>query len=417
MDSPDPAPTDPARPPDASAREGTPALPLQVRIFDTTLRDGEQCPGASLTSEEKLRVARQLARLRVDVVEAGFPAASPDDFEAVAQIARTFADADSPVLAGLSRAHRDDIDHAWQAVRQAARPRIHTFLATSPLHMEHKLGLEPQEVVARVREAVTHCRELCDDVEFSPEDATRSEPDFLVEVLSVAIAAGATTINVPDTVGYALPHEYGALLRRLRAETEGAESVAWSVHCHDDLGLATANTLAGLAAGARQAEVTMNGLGERAGNASLEEVVMALATRGTELRLTTGVLIREIVPTSRLVSHLTGFVVPPNKAVVGANAFAHEAGIHQHGMLCDQRTYEIMRPESVGLAGSQLVLGKHSGRHAFIARLAALGVELEGDALEKAFRRMKRLAERKRRVTDADLLVLARDETALEAEP
>ncbi|HEV8629512.1 MAG TPA: 2-isopropylmalate synthase, partial [Thermoanaerobaculia bacterium] len=383
-----------------------------VRIFDTTLRDGEQCPGASLTSEEKVRVAHQLARLGVDIIEAGFPAASPDDFAGVARIAAAFADAGSPTVAGLARAKREDIDCAWQAVRAAAHPRIHTFLATSPLHMERKLGMTPSQVLAQVKTAVARCRELCDDVEFSPEDATRSEPEFLVEVLSAAIAAGATTLNIPDTVGYALPDEYGALIRRLRAETAGGERAIWSVHCHDDLGLATANTLAGLAGGARQAEVTVNGLGERAGNASLEEVVMAIATRGARIGLTTGVVTREIAKSSRLVSHLTGFLVPPNKAIVGANAFAHEAGIHQHGMLRDERTYEIMRPETVGLEGTRLVLGKHSGRHAFEARLGNLGIELAGEALQDAFHQFKRLSERKRQVTDADLLALAHDEAS-----
>ncbi len=379
----------------------------RVTIFDTTLRDGEQAPGASLTSDQKLEVARQLARLGVDVLEAGFPAASPDDLAAVATIAAEVGGEGGPIIAGLARTTRADLEAAWEGVRHAARPRLHTFLSTSDLHIEKKLQSTRTEVVERVRTMVAHARELCADVEFSPEDATRSEPAFLVEVLSVAVAAGATTLNIPDTVGFTVPEEYAALIRRLRAETDGADGVVWSVHCHDDLGLATANTLAGLAAGARQAEVTINGIGERAGNASLEEVVMALATRPRFFCLETGINTREIDAASRLVAASTGFTVAPNKAIVGENAFAHEAGIHQDGMLKDQRTYEILRPETVGRSGSRLVLGKHSGRHALQARLTELGLALEGDALLLAFERFKELADRRKRVTDGDLLALA----------
>jgi 2-isopropylmalate synthase len=381
-----------------------------VRIFDTTLRDGEQSPGASLTSAEKLEVARQLAALGVDVIEAGFPAASPDDLDGVRRVARTVGTEDGPIIAGLARTHQGDIDRAWEAVREAAHPRIHCFIATSRLHMERKLGLRPAEVIARAGDTVAYAASLCRDVEFSAEDASRSDPEFLVGVLAAAIAAGATTINIPDTVGYALPEEYGALMARLIAETPGAERVVWSVHCHDDLGLATANTLAGLRAGARQAEVTVNGLGERAGNASLEEVVMALHTRRPEHGLSTRIDTRQIARASRMVSHYTGMVVPPNKAVVGANAFAHEAGIHQHGMLQDRRTYEIMTPETVGADGSRLVLGKHSGKHAFRQRLGELGIAVDEERLTDLFGRFKAFAEQRKTVTEADLQALVTEE-------
>ena len=381
-----------------------------VRIFDTTLRDGEQSPGASLTRDEKLILARHIAALGADVIEAGFPAASPDDLAAVQRIARRVGTASGPIIAGLARACRGDIEQAWQAVQPAHRPRIHTFLATSDLHMERKLGLSRDQVVERTAEMVAYARGLCDDVEFSAEDAGRSCPDFLIRVLQAAIEAGATTLNIPDTVGYALPEEYGGLITRLIRDTPGSERVVWSVHCHDDLGLATANTLAGIQAGARQAEVTVNGIGERAGNASLEEVVMALATRRQQLGLSTGIASRRITRVSRMVSRYTGIEVPPNKAVVGRNAFAHEAGIHQDGVLKDQRTYEIMSPESVGLERNRLVLGKHSGRHAFRKRLEELGVELEADKLDQAFRHFKQLADRKKEVADADLMALVREE-------
>jgi len=389
-----------------------------VRIFDTTLRDGEQAPGATMTSAEKLEVARGLARLGVDVIEAGFPAASPGDLEAVRAIAREVGCAAAgeralpPIIAGLARAARADIDRAWEAVKAARRPRIHTFLATSDLHLEHKLRMTRDQVVARVAEMVAHARSYCDDVEFSPEDAGRSDPAFLHQVLAVAIAAGATTLNIPDTVGYTLPDEFGALIAGIRANVPGIDGVVISVHCHDDLGLAVANTLAGLRAGARQAEVAVNGIGERAGNCSLEEVVMALRTRRPTLGLVTGVDTTQLVRLSKLVATCTGFQVPPNKAVVGGNAFAHESGIHQDGMLKHQATYEIMSPEDVGAAGTRLVLGKHSGRHAFAEQLAALGVRLDGGALARAFERFKELADRKKHVGEADLLALASSERA-----
>jgi 2-isopropylmalate synthase len=388
------------------------AVPERVRIFDTTLRDGEQSPGASLTAEEKLGIARQLARLGVDVMEAGFPAASPGDLEAVRRIADEVGTEDGPIITGLARAAEGDILKAWQAVRGAAKARIHTFLATSDLHMARKLQMSRQQVLERVSEMVAFARSLCPDVEFSPEDATRSEPAFLCEVLARAIEAGATTLNIPDTVGYAVPEEYARLIRTLRAGTAGGEGVVWSVHCHDDLGLATANTLAGLGAGARQAEVTVNGIGERAGNTSLEEVVMALATRRSALGLMTGIEAREIMRSSRMVESFTGLRVPPNKAVVGANAFAHEAGIHQDGMLKDRRTYEIMTPEAVGWTESQLVLGKHSGRHAFQVRLESLGFSLDREQLEETFHRFKELADRKKTLTDADLFALVHEEVS-----
>jgi 2-isopropylmalate synthase len=384
-----------------------------VRIFDTTLRDGEQSPGATMTASEKLEVARGLARLGVDVIEAGFPAASPDDLAAVRAIAAEVGAAGAPhgppIICALARAARPDIDAAWQGVRAAARPRIHTFLATSDLHLEHKLRMSRADVLARVADMVAYARSLCDDVEFSAEDAGRSDPDFLHAVLGVAIRAGATTLNIPDTVGYTTPDEFGALIARIRAEVPGVDGVVLSVHCHDDLGLATANTLAGLVAGARQAEVTINGIGERAGNSSLEEIVMALHTRAAKLGLATGIDTTQLTAVSRQVSTATGIVVPPNKAIVGANAFAHESGIHQDGMLKHQATYEIMRPETVGAAQTRLVLGKHSGRAALAARLAELGSPLSGVALDHVFARFKALTDRKKHVTDADLEALVSD--------
>jgi 2-isopropylmalate synthase len=381
-----------------------------VRIFDTTLRDGEQSPGATMTSAEKLEVARQLAVLGVDVIEAGFPAASPDDLEAVRRIAKEVGTQDGPIVAGLARCWREDIEKAWQAVQVAKKPRIHTFLATSDLHMERKLGMTREQVLSQIEHMVSFARSLCDDVEFSPEDASRSEPGFLVQALRVAIEAGATTLNIPDTVGYAMPAEYGKLIAYLREHTPGAESVIWSAHCHDDLGCATANTLAAIEAGARQVEVTINGIGERAGNTSLEEVVMALRTRKPFYGVDTRINATELCRTSRLVANYTGIAVPRNKAIVGENAFAHEAGIHQDGMLKDQRTYEIMRPEDVGLTQSRLVLGKHSGKHALQVRLKELGFELDRDELREAFGRFKMLADRKKVVTDADLQALANQE-------
>ena len=382
-----------------------------VFILDTTLRDGEQAPGATMTSDQKLEVARGLARLRVDAIEAGFPAASPDDLEGVRQIALEVGRGpDAPEIQALARAAKGDIDAAWRAVEGAARPRVHVFLATSDLHMRHKLKMTREEVLARAEEMVAYAVGLGAKVQFSPEDASRSDPTFLHQVLRAVVRAGATVVNIPDTVGYAVPHEYGALIASLRAAVPAG--VVVSVHCHDDLGLACANSAAGLAAGARQVECTINGIGERAGNCSLEEVVMLLRTRRDSFKLHTGVDTTQLSRMSRLVSRATGFPVPPNKAVVGENAFAHESGIHQHGVLSNRETYEIMRPEDVGARATQLVLGKHSGRHAFAARLAELGAQLEGEALDRAFARFKTLADRKKEIRDADLVVLAADEVA-----
>ena len=384
-----------------------------VRIFDTTLRDGEQSPGASLTSNEKLEIARGLARLGVDVMEAGFPAASPDDLEAVRRIAQEVGnseDGEPPIICGLARTTKSDIDAAWEAVRHAKHPRIHTFLATSPIHMKHKLRMDPEEVVEKVKEMVGYAKTLCDDIEFSPEDAGRSEPEFLYLVLGEAIKAGATTLNIPDTVGYTTPDEFGGLIAGIIANTPGIENAIVSVHCHNDLGLATANTLAGLRAGARQAEVTINGIGERAGNTSLEEVAMTIQTRPQMYNLETGIDSTQITRISRTVSNYTGMSVQPNKAIVGANAFAHEAGIHQDGMLKHQSTYEIMTPETVGLNRSSLVLGKHSGRHALKVRLNELGYEIDDEKLRTIFARFKDLADKKKVITDADLEALAEDQ-------
>ncbi len=391
-----------------------------VRIFDTSLRDGEQAPGASMNTAEKLEVARALSRLGVDVIEAGFPAASPDDHAAVRAIAAEVGvvptegrpQHEPPIICGLARCTRGDIEAAWSAVQGARHPRIHTFLATSDIHLEHKLRISRPEMVARAVEGVRFARSLCEDVEFSPEDAGRTHPAFLHEVLGEVIKAGATTLNIPDTVGYTLPDEFGALITGILSHTPGARDVTISVHCHDDLGLALANSLSGLRAGARQAEVTVNGIGERAGNASLEELVMALRTRAAVLGLETGIDTRQLCRASRLVSRCTSYPVPPNKAVVGANAFAHESGIHQDGMLKNARTYEIMRPEDVGAAQTTLILGKHSGRHAFSRRLAELGWPLEGSQLDRAFADFKVLADRKKSVHDADLAALASQESS-----
>jgi len=389
-----------------------------VKIFDTTLRDGEQSPGATMTSAEKLEVAHHLARLGVDIIEAGFPAASPDDLEAVRRIALEVgnppageSDARVPIIAGLARANKSDIDKAWEAVQGAQKPRIHTFLATSQIHMKHKLKMDPEEVVGRVAEMVAYAKTVCADVEFSPEDAGRSDPEFLYVVLGEAIKAGATTLNIPDTVGYTTPDEFYTLIDGIIKNTPGMhDGITISVHCHDDLGLATANTLAGIRAGARQAEVTVNGIGERAGNTSLEEVVMALKTRKPIFNLETGIEATQIARISKIVSNYTGIVVQPNKAIVGSNAFAHEAGIHQDGMLKHQTTYEIMRPEDVGVNQSNLVLGKHSGRHALRNRLAEMGHSLDEVELDKAFARFKELADRKKTITDLDLEALIADE-------
>ncbi len=395
--------------------------PNYVRIFDTSLRDGEQSPGASLTSAEKLEIARGLARLGVDVIEAGFPAASPDDLEGVRRIALEVGNASpgsefnqrpAPIICALARTVHGDIEAAWQAVQYAAHPRIHTFLATSPIHMRYKLHMEPEQVLARVREAVTYAASLCPDVEFSPEDAGRSDPEFLYTVLGEAIKAGATTLNIPDTVGYTTPEEFGRLISGILANTPDIAKAIVSVHCHNDLGLATANTLAGIRAGARQVEVTVNGIGERAGNTSLEEVVMALHTRRSIFGLETGIDTTQIARLSRMVSNYTGIPVQPNKAIVGANAFAHEAGIHQDGMLKHQNTYEIMRPETVGVSRSNLVLGKHSGRHALKAHLEELGYDLSPEEIDRAFERYKQIADKKKVITNADLEALVEDQSS-----
>ena len=396
-----------------------------VRIFDTTLRDGEQSPGATLTSAEKVEIARGLARLGVDVIEAGFPAASPDDLEGVRRIAVEVGnplDGDEeqgnqvPIICGLARASKLDIDAAWEAVKEAAKPRIHTFLATSPIHMQYKLRLEPEEVIVQVRDMVAYARLYCDDVEFSPEDAGRSDPEFLYLVLGEAIKSGATTLNIPDTVGYTTPEEFGGLINSIMKNTPGIEQVVVSIHCHNDLGLATANTLAGIQQGARQVEVTVNGIGERAGNTSLEEVVMTLSTRRAVYGLETGIDTTQIARISRMVSNYTGIPIQPNKAIVGANAFAHEAGIHQDGMLKHNQTYEIMQPETVGLYRSKLVLGKHSGRHALQAHLQEMGYELSQKELDSTFERYKDLADKKKTITDADLEALIEDQTYLSQE-
>ena len=378
---------------------------MAVKVFDTTLRDGEQSPGIALSLEEKVAIAEQLARLGVDVIEGGFPASSDGEWAAVRAIAETVR---GPVIAALARTDPADIDRAVDAVGAAGSPRIHTFIATSEVHMRAKLRMTPDEVVAAAAGAVARARDAVSDVEFSCEDATRSDPAFVATVFRAAAEAGATTLNLPDTVGYALPDEFGALLSFLIAEV-GAD-VVWSVHTHDDLGLAVANALAGIEAGARQVEVAVNGIGERAGNCALEEIVMALRTRAGHRGLDTTIQTREIARTSRLVSRLTGYPVPPNKAIVGANAFAHEAGIHQHGVMVERTTYEIMDPQDVGLDGSRLVLGKHSGRHAFFKALEDLGFALDPDQAARAFARFKTVADRTGRITDAELEAIVRDE-------
>jgi 2-isopropylmalate synthase len=371
----------------------------RVRVFDTTLRDGEQSPGIALQPHEKAEVAEQLERLGVDVIEAGFAGASPGDFEGVRAVAGTVS---RPTVASLARTRREDVEAAAEAVAGARRSRIHIFIATSALHMERKLGLEPQQVVEQARDAVALAASLVDEVEFSCEDATRSDPAFVARVCRVAIRSGATTINLPDTVGYSLPFEYATFLASVRRELPELREVVLSVHCHNDLGLAVANTLAGVQAGAEQVECTVNGIGERAGNAALEEIVMALNVRGEHFGVSTGIDTTEITRTSRLVSRRTGYVVQPNKAVVGANAFAHEAGIHQDGMLKDERTYQIMDPAHLG-SRTTLPLGKHSGRHAFARACAERGVVLTGDELNAAFRRFKERADAGGAVTLEDI--------------
>ncbi len=380
----------------------------RVLIFDTTLRDGEQSPGYSMNTKEKLEMARQLARLGVDIIEAGFPIASIDDFEAVKAVAQQLKG--GPIIAGLARAKDVDIDRAWEALQHAERPRIHTFLATSEIHLKYKLKCTPEEVLEATMAAVKRAKGYTEDVEFSPEDAHRTDQDFLCRVVEAAIKAGATTINIPDTVGYGLPWEFGERIRNLMNRVPGIERVVVSSHCHNDLGLAVANSLEAVRAGARQVECTINGIGERAGNAALEEVVMGLRTRRDFLGFDTDVHTEEIYRTSKLLQSITGVSVQPNKAIVGGNAFAHEAGIHQHGVLQNPMTYEIMTPESVGVPTSRLVLGKHSGRHAFKKRLAELGVELAEADLSKAFVRFKALCDLKKEVFDEDLLALVEDE-------
>ena len=378
--------------------------PDVIRIFDTTLRDGEQSPGATMTTEEKIQVAEQLVRLNVDIIEAGFPAASPGDLIAVKEIARRTR---GVAIAGLARANTGDIEAAWEGIREADHPVIHVFIATSEIHLKHKLKLNKEEALHQVKRMVAYARNLSPTVEFSAEDATRSEWDYLCRVCEAAIGAGATTINIPDTVGYTLPHEYETLFRYLRERVPGIDDVVMSAHCHNDLGMGTANTLAAIKAGARQVEVTVNGLGERAGNTAMEEVVMALRTRPDAFgNISTRINTQEFLPTSQLVSQLTGIPVQPNKAVVGANAFSHEAGIHQDGMLKNRMTYEIMTPQSVGWTDTKLVLGKHSGRHGLDARLRQLGHKLDAEDLKEAYRRFVSMADRKKYMTDADLLYI-----------
>lgn len=382
-----------------------------VRIFDTTLRDGEQSPGCTMTLEEKLEVARQLARLNVDIIEAGFPAASPGDWAAVHQIAQEIGTPDGPVVAALARAVKGDIDKAWSAILPAAKKRIHTFISTSDIHIEHQLRTTREDVLQRAREMVSYARSLCEDVEFSPMDASRSEPAFMYQVLTAAVEAGATTLNIPDTVGYSTPEEYGDMIAGIIKNVPGADRITISTHCHDDLGLAVANSLAGVSAGARQIESTINGIGERAGNASLEEVVMALHTRRQFFGMGTQINTHELARSSRLVSSFIGVPVPPNKAVVGANAFAHESGIHQDGVIKNRMTYEIMSAETVGLDSNVLVLGKHSGRHAFRKHVEGLGYNLQDQEFDQVFARFKDLCDKKKRVDDRDIEVLIAGET------
>jgi len=380
-----------------------------IRIFDTTLRDGEQAPGNSMNIEEKVRIARQLQKLNVDVIEAGFPIASDGDFEAVKKVAQTIK---GPQIAGLCRSNEKDIDRAWEALKYAGdKGRIHTFIATSDIHMKYKLQMEPVKVLAAAVKAVKRAASYTGNVEFSCEDAVRTRLPFLAEVVEAVIAAGATTVNIPDTVGYTIPFEYFNIIRYLKDNVPNIDKAIISVHCHNDLGLSVANSIAAVQAGARQVECTINGIGERAGNCSLEEFVMILKTRGDILPFSTNITTEQLTPSSRLLSNITGIMVQPNKAVVGANAFAHEAGIHQHGVLMEKSTYEIMTPESVGLSANALVLGKHSGRHAFKKRLEELGHDLDDDLLNKAFERFKTLADLKKEVFDEDLDAIVAEES------
>ncbi len=378
----------------------------KILIFDTTLRDGEQSPGCSMNLEEKLKMARQLERLNVDVIEAGFPIASDGDFEAVQAISATVR---KPAIAALARANRLDIERAWEAIKNARRPRIHTFIATSDIHLEHKLRKTREQVLQDTIEAVKVARDLCDEVEFSAEDATRSDPEYLAEVFTAAIEHGAGFINVPDTVGYAVPQEYGPFIADLISRIPNADQAVFSCHCHDDLGLAVANSLAGILNGCRQVECTINGIGERAGNASMEEIVMAFRTRKDSLPYYTDVVTEQIFPSSRLLTNLTGSFVQPNKAIVGKNAFAHEAGIHQDGVLKNALTYEIMTPQSVGIVSSTLVMGKHSGRHALRAKFSELGYELDKEQLDRAYFFFTKLADQKKEIYDEDLVTIMQD--------
>jgi 2-isopropylmalate synthase len=379
----------------------------KIRIFDTTLRDGEQSPGSSMNLEEKIRMARQLERLNVDVIEAGFPISSPGDFESVKRIAQEIR---GPQIAGLSRTTLGDIDRAWEALKHAQKPLLHIVIATSDIHLQFKLRKSREEILEEAGRAVAHAKRYTEEVEFSAEDATRSDPDYLARVIEAAIDAGATIVNIPDTVGYTTPTEYGKLITFLREKVKNIQKAILSIHCHDDLGMAVANSLAAVENGARQVECTINGIGERAGNASMEEIVMALKTRRDFFRYEVGVVTEQIYPTSRLLSSITGISVPPNKAVVGANAFAHESGIHQDGVLKEKTTYEIMRPESVGISQSTLILGKHSGRHAFRERIKALGYELNEGHINQAFLRFKEVADKKKQVFDEDLEAIIADE-------
>jgi 2-isopropylmalate synthase len=383
----------------------------RVLIFDTTLRDGEQSPGCSMNTAEKLEVAAALVELGVDIIEAGFPIASPGDFEAVQEISRQFGNGNSTICA-LARCRDEDIDRAGAALKEATNRRIHVFLATSSIHRQYKLKMDKPEIIARAVESVKRAKGFCDNIEFSPEDAARTEVDFLCEVVEKAIHAGATTVNIPDTVGYATPTQYYNVIRHLKDHVPNIDKAVISTHCHNDLGLAVANSLAGVEGGARQIECTINGLGERAGNAALEEVVMALRTRADYYKVTTGINTKRLWNVSRLVSGITGMLVQRNKAIVGQNAFAHEAGIHQHGMLQERSTYEIMRPEDVGFVGSNLVLGKHSGRHAFRDRIAQLGFSLDEKTIESAFNDFIALCDKKKNVYDADIVAIIENRTA-----
>jgi 2-isopropylmalate synthase len=395
------------KPEDPSPKAPPSGAADKVLIFDTTLRDGEQSPGISLNTQEKLEIAQQLARLGVDVIEAGFPITSPGDFEAVQAISRSVH---GPIIAGLARTHVGDIDAAYNAVKDATRPRIHTFISTSDIHIQYQLQTTRDDVKGQARAAVAHAKQYVDDVEFSPMDATRADVEFTAEVCQIAIDEGASTINIPDTVGYTMPHEFTAYLEKLYELIPDLHNVILSVHCHDDLGLAVANSFAGLRAGARQVECAINGIGERAGNASLEEIVMLLHTREPAVGLRTAVNTKEIARTSRLVSRLTGYPVQPNKAIVGRNAFAHESGIHQDGVLKERTTYEIMDATTVGLEANSIVLGKHSGRHALQQALSDLGFEITGQGLNTAFKRFKEIADKKKHVTAMDLEALVTDE-------